>query len=287
MTFRFLKKLILMAIVASCFTATAHAGRSCEPKRATVRSIEQGLTLAEKTMTMLDASGSDVVLLARAGQDLSKYGLRYSHLGFAYRQSQTGGGHVWRVVHKLNECGTATSALHRQGLGEFFLDDPWRYEAAYVVPSEPVQRRLLALLQDEAATVRLHHRPYSIVSYVWGTRYQQSNQWAIETMASAMVADVDSREKAQDWLVMSDYRPTTLELGPMTRIGARMTASNVAFDDHPPAKRFSNQIETVTVDSVFFPGLAALAWAGKWSRLRSPKPGTRTNESHHLPSSIG
>ena len=30
-----------------------------------------------------------------------------------------------------------------------------------------------------------------------------------------------------------------------------MTAANVAFDDHPDDKRFSDRIETVTVDSVF------------------------------------
>lgn len=30
-----------------------------------------------------------------------------------------------------------------------------------------------------------------------------------------------------------------------------MTRANVAFDDHPNAKRFSDHIETVTVESIF------------------------------------
>jgi hypothetical protein len=30
-----------------------------------------------------------------------------------------------------------------------------------------------------------------------------------------------------------------------------VTAANIAFDDHPTEKRFSDRIETVTVDSVF------------------------------------
>ena len=30
-----------------------------------------------------------------------------------------------------------------------------------------------------------------------------------------------------------------------------MVSANVAFDDHPNEKRFSDRIETVTVDSVF------------------------------------
>jgi hypothetical protein len=42
-----------------------------------------------------------------------------------------------------------------------------------------------------------------------------------------------------------------------------MTAANVAFDDHPNEKRFSDQIETVTVDSVF-------AWMPRAGLTRQP-----------------
>lgn len=249
-------------LAAVCFSlalgmaAPAWAGRQCTapqpPKTAT---ITQALALAEHTLTALDKSGADVVLLARAGQDLSAYGLRYSHLGFAYRQSDGQGGHVWRVLHKLNQCGTAVSALYRQGLGDFFLDDLWRYEAAWVVPTPEVQRKLLALLQDPGRSVALHHRPYSMVSYVWSLQYQQSNQWAIETLAMALDAGGPSgwatRDQAQKWLYARDYQPSVLHIGALTRLGARMSAANVAFDDHPNAKRFADRIETVTVDSVF------------------------------------
>ncbi len=62
---------------------------------------------------------------------------------------------------------------------------------------------------------------------------------------------VRSRERAQAWLQFKGYQPTTLRLGPLTRLGGRLSAANVAFDDHPDAKRFSDRIETVTVDSVF------------------------------------
>ena len=122
---------ITVAVSAMLIATAAWAGRSCEQKRPTVQTIERGLTLAAKTQEMLDALGQDVVVLARAGQDLTKYGLHYSHLGIAYRQPDGKGGHVWRVVHKLNHCGTAEAAIYRQGLGEFFLDDLWRHEAAF------------------------------------------------------------------------------------------------------------------------------------------------------------
>jgi hypothetical protein len=249
-----MKHLLMAAALAAAASVTpaAHAGRSCETRKPAAQTIERGMLLAERTMAALDASGADVVVLARAGQDLGKYGLRYSHLGFAYRQpGSAGGARSWRVVHKLNHCGTADSAIYRQGLGEFFLDDLWRYEAAWAVPSREVQDRLLPLLQDNARVAALHHKPYSIVSYAWGQLYQQSNQWAIETLAGAMQPGLPSRGGAQAWLRQTGYQPSTLKLGPLTRLGARASAANVAFDDHPAEQRFSDRIETVTVDSVF------------------------------------
>jgi hypothetical protein len=230
---------------------TAHAGRSCEQKPLTARGIEQGMALAQRTAQALDAeharSGARVVVLARAGQDLSKYQLRHSHLGWAYK---TDAG-PWRVLHKLNQCGTATADLYRQGLGEFFLDDLWRFEAAWAVPVPALQAPLLALLSDPRRAVALHAQPYNLVSYPWSQRYQQSNQWAIETLAMAAEPGVTTREQAQAWLRFKAYQPTTLRLGAFTRLGARAGTANVAFDDHPNEKRFSDRIETVTVDSVF------------------------------------
>jgi hypothetical protein len=231
--------------------APAHAGRSCENRPLQAITVERGLSLAERTLYALETSGAQVVLLARAGQDLTKYGLRWSHLGFAYKQPDGNGGHVWRVLHKLNHCGTQEAAIYRQGLGEFFLDDLWRLEAAWVVPTPEVQARLQALLLDRHRATALHHAPYNIVSYPWSRKYQQSNQWAIETLAAAMEPSVYSRERAQQWLQFKGYRPSVLIIGPFTRLGGRLSAANVAFDDHPSEKRFNDRIETVTVDSVF------------------------------------
>jgi hypothetical protein len=234
----------------------AHAGRPCaEPQGIKLETVQRALDLAGQTMNMLDQSGAKVVVIGRAGQDLSKYGLRYSHLGYAFAQPDGQGGQVWRVLHKLNQCGTAESAIYLQGLGEFFLDDLWRFEAAWIVPTEPVQAQLLPVLSDLAQATRMHHKPYSMVSYAWSTKYQQSNQWAIETLAMALASDGRSsafgRTQAQDWLRAQDYQPTTLRIDAMTRFGARLTAANVYFDDHPNEKRYSDRIETVTVDSVF------------------------------------
>jgi hypothetical protein len=248
-------------VIAICLLlpVAALAGRTCEAQKTTLQTLDRGLALAEKTRNALNASGEKVVILARAGQDLTKYGLRYSHLALAYQLPDGQGGNTWRVLHKLNDCGTSSSAIYRQGLGEFFLDDLWRYEAAWIAPSPEVQARLLTVIQSPVQAIQMHHKPYSIVSYAWGTKYQQSNQWAIETLALAMEPSItqasynvaDSRAKAQAWLQFKGYQPTALRIDGMTRLGGRISSANVAFDDHPSEKRFSDRIETVTVDSVF------------------------------------
>ena len=248
--------LTLVLLTQGLAPTPAHAGRSCEAGLPDAGSAQRSLELAERTAKALDATGAQVVVLARAGRDLSKYHLRWSHLGLAYREGTVGreggqGPDVWRVVHKLNHCGSARADLYRQGLGEFLLDDLYDYQAAFVVPNADIQSRLRLLLADNRRVVTLHSPAYSMLAYPWAQQYQQSNQWAIETLALSQEDSATTRERAQAWLRLKGYEPSVLRIGALTRLGGRMTAANVAFDDHPNEKRFSDRIETVTVDSVF------------------------------------
>ena len=262
---------LLVGALAIATATAANAGQTCEATPPDTNSMTRALGLAERTQASLDASGAQVVVIARAGQDLRKYGLQWSHLAFAYREDapvqarpispvlgqisdlplQAPRHGTWRIVHKLNQCGTAEAAVFRQGLAEFFLDTPFRYEAAYVIPDPEVQAALLRVLTDDQRLVQWHTPAYSVVAYPWSTRYQQSNQWALETLAGSLDPAASTRERAQAWLQLHDYQPTVLHLDAFTRLGARMTRANVAFDDHPNSKRFSDHIETVTVESMF------------------------------------
>jgi hypothetical protein len=249
--YRGLASTLLVLGLAGGNPMPAWAGQDCEQAQATVSTLDRGLRMAERTRQSLEAeytrTGAQVMVLARAGQDLSKYGLRYSHLGFVMRTPEG----FWRVVHKLNTCGTAESSLYRQGLGEFFMDNPRFYEAGWVSLTSQAQSRVYAMLNDPVRAGSFHHRPYSMVSYAWGQRYQQSNQWALETLAAAMEPGVSTRSQAQAWLQFKGYEPSPLKISPLTRLGGRIGMANVAFDDHPNDKRFNDRIETVTVDSVF------------------------------------
>jgi hypothetical protein len=241
--------------VAALWAAPARAGQTCEERPLAVHEVQRAMALAERTAQALEASGARVVVLARAGQDLSRHGLRYSHLGFAYRDEaaapEGGTRPVWRVLHKLNHCGTARGDVYRQGLGEFFLDRLHRHEAGLAVLAPEAQQALAPLLRDNARSTRWHEPRYSMLAYPWAQRYQQSNQWAIETLAGALEPQAATRRQAQAWLQLRGYEPTALRVNAFTRLGARVGSAHIAFDDHPDAQRYADRIDTVTVDSVF------------------------------------
>lgn len=255
----------LLAIAGLAHAGLAHAGQQCEDQPLTAEDMTKGMTLAHRTQEALDASGAEVVLLARAGQDLSEYGLRWSHLGLAYKTKLPDGGSTWRVVHKLNHCGTAGADIYRQGLGEFFLDRPYRYEGAFAVLSPQMQKALLPLLSNDSRAVAMHHPRYNMLAYPWALDYQQSNQFVTETLAAAAApGEVFGRLQAQQWLQRNSYEPTNLHLSAAQRLGARVSMANVAFDDHPTLSRATRNIRTTTADSVF-------AWAARRNLTAAPQ----------------
>ena len=226
----------------------AHAGRSCEEKPTDAATLVKSMELAQKTWQALDASGAQVALVARAGQDLSKYNLRYSHMALAWRDHPQG---RWLVVHELNECGTAQSSLYNEGLGNFFMDDIFMYETLIMVPSQETQQQLARLLASNTPK-RLHEGHYNMLAYPFSTKYQNSNQWVLETLAAASndPGKIETRGEAQTWLRSASYAPQTLSIPAATRLGARMFRANIAFDDHPFERRMTRQIDVVTVDSI-------------------------------------
>lgn len=228
-------------------TSPAFAGRSCEERPADPNRVMQGFELAQRVKLKLDESGAEVAIIARAGQDLSKYHLQYSHLGII-RKLDDG---RWMVLHELNHCGTAKSDLFNEGLANFFMDDPHRYEALLMIPSAEIQNQIKRAINSPAAK-SLHEKRYNMLAHPFSTKYQNSNQWALETIAAALAKDVQiqNREQAQSWLKFANYRATTLEIPMFTRLGGRMFRANIAFDDQPFDRRMAGHIDTVTVDSI-------------------------------------
>lgn len=239
---------LALLLALACAAPAAFGGAACSDTPPSPESVRKGLQLAYKTFQALDASGQALALIGRVGSDLSKHKLRYSHMGMVWRDHPKG---RWTVVHMLNNCGTAESALYDEGLGNFFNDDPFAYETIIAFPGPQYQDRLIRAL-GTALPASLYTPAYNMVAYPWSTRYQNSNQWLLETLAGAWAPPgaVFNRQQAQGWLKQAGYQPTLLRLGPMERLGGRMFRANIAFDDHPNELRFSDRIYTVTVESV-------------------------------------
>jgi hypothetical protein len=239
----------LLITFALLLPLAAEAGQQCHEVQPGPEAVRKGLALGLKTREALQRENPELALIARAGQDLRKWNLTYSHFGFVRRDHPQG---PWIVTHQLNHCGRAESDLFDEGLANFFLDDPFRYEALILVPSPALQRRLAEVLAGPAPK-RMHQPHYNMLAFPFSTQYQNSNQWALELIAVAAAQDfvIANRPQAQAWLRAAGYTPHTAEIDAMTRLGARMFRANIAFDDHPFDRRMAGQIDTVTVESVF------------------------------------
>jgi hypothetical protein len=244
----FLLTLACACALAATLASPAQAGQACSEKTPIPETIRKGLNLALKTRDTLDASGAQVALISRVGQDLSRYHLRYSHMAYAWRDHPKG---RWFVVHELNGCGTARSDLYDEGLGNFFLDDLFAYEALIVIPSPELQTRIVQQLSKDRA-LALHESNYNLVAYPFSTKYQHCDQWVLEELAAALTPEgtITTRAMAQAWLRQAGFEPTTLHIGPLERLGGRAFRANVAFDDHPNERRFADRIDTATVEAV-------------------------------------
>ncbi|MGZ9711362.1 DUF2145 domain-containing protein [Glaciimonas sp. GNP009] len=159
---------------------------------------------------------------------------------------------TWRTMHLLNACGTATSAIWKEGLANFFLDDLFSFDSLLMIPSPAAQKKILAKLSNPADYLALFTPHYNMLAYPFASRYENSNQWVLELLTVMLAENVkiDGREKAQQWLKLMEYEPTTLALGPMTRLGGRLFRANIAFDDHPGKRRYADQIDIVSVVSM-------------------------------------
>ncbi|WP_313347777.1 DUF2145 domain-containing protein [Stenotrophomonas sp.] len=255
MTRRVLPALLCAALwlAAPCVQAQSQQPECLErhPTPAALASMFDVAQRADETLEALD--GVDVVIIARGGQDLSKYGLRHSHLAFAIREADGN----WRAVHLLNHCKSPESALFHEGLGNFIGETGTHTDLRVGVPTPAVRAALKAMLTPPGIQAKALHEPrYSVVAYPFSEEYQNSNQWVLEVLAAAMAQSRDGRllvrrAQVQTWLKQQRYTPSSLHIGVGKRLGARFFAANAATTDHPASERISGNYSVVTVESVF------------------------------------
>ncbi len=247
-----LKHALLACLAATAMPALAQP--ACAPRYPSPTTIAAMFDMAAVTTDTLDALPDvDVAIAARGGQDLSKYGLRHSHLAFLVRNDQGG----WDVVHLLNRCKTDSSNLYREGLVNLVGESSITTDLRVGIPTPAVRDALRALLDGAAPQARALHEPrYSMLAYPGSTAYQNSNQWILEVTAAAMAqagndSPLTNRADTLAWLTRKGYQPARMHIGIGKRLGARFFADNVAVTDHPASERISGNYSVVTVESTF------------------------------------
>lgn len=240
-----------LALLGVCWivlsAVTAFAGTACTQKPLMPNPLAQASRLGVKLFKTLNQSDAQVVILGRAGSDLSQYGLRFSHMGFALRDHPDG---PWTVIHLLNRCGTDASSLYDEGLINFFLDDPFSYDALIAIPNPETQRELVKVLHSDLVW-QLHQPHYNMIAHPQSLDFQNSNQWLLElVIAAAAKGAVHQRSDVRQHPLMRQYRPDKIAIDRLTRLGGGLFKANMTFTDHPLADRLKGEYDIVTVRSV-------------------------------------
>src|SRR6187399_177948 len=156
----------LLLVVAGA----AHAGTNCRQAPIGPAELAHATETALATQRVLDARDAPVALIARVGQDLSRFGLEYSHVAFVLRDHADG---RWTVLHLLNQCGTDRSGIFSEGLVNFYLDDLVSEQTA-IVWLEPALARRLAHVLAGGEPLRLHQSRYSAIARADSLEFQNS-----------------------------------------------------------------------------------------------------------------
>ena len=240
-------RILLLAFGLLLAASGAGAGQPCPEKPADKREQTRNLELGTLVRDRLEQSGASVAYLARAGIDLTSYGLVYSHVGLAWRDHPKG---RWFTYHLLNTCGTRDSALVDQSLEDFYNVELFSRDALVAVPSPELQVKLLKTFFSPLAPT-LYERSYSMISNPFSVMYQSSNQWVLEVSAAALAPEnaIQNRLQAQNWLRANGYQPFRARVGSLLSLGSRLFSPHVRFDDHDEQEARASLYLTTTADS--------------------------------------
>ena len=224
------------------------AGQGCEERETTPQQVAAAARTAITVADALEARNAPVALVARVGTDLSRYGLVYSHAGFAVRDHASG---RWSVVHLLNRCGTDRAGLHVQGLVNFFADDLVNQDARIVWLPQAEAERLADYLRALPSNSLLNHN-YNLLARPGSEKTQNSTAWVLETLAvTQLPADAQiTRARTFAQAQQRGFEPDTIHVAYGKRVLGGMFSANTDFTDHPVSTRLKGDYPVVTVRSI-------------------------------------
>lgn len=223
--------------------------QECKPMTDSAE-MKKASQMAERVLETLNTIDASVVFMGRIGSDMSKYGMRFSHLGYVLKQPSG----QWQVIHLINECRTDKSTIEHQSLTDFFLDRLFAYDALIVIPTAELQAKLYKILQSPLIET-LHQPHYNMLAYPRSEGSQNSNQWVLEILIAAMsdsnaTTTILSRKQILDSTLMQEYQPDTIKLDWLTRLWVRLFKPNINLKELPSVAETADQFRVATVRSV-------------------------------------
>jgi hypothetical protein len=203
--------------------------------KVTAADQDRVLRFAAAVKDELTRSGSNIALVARAGLDLSRFGLLYSHAGIALKDNPGG---PWAVRQLYYACDESRPRLFDQGMSGFVLgaDAPTHGHVALLFPPGQDSALLERAALDKPLALALLGDQYSANAYAFGTRYQNCNQWVAELIAFAWGHLAESsapRARAQAWLRAQGYAATPVRIPSHWTMFAGQFVPLVHVGDHP------------------------------------------------------
>ena len=245
----------ILLLATACLTVFAsigaQAGRGCIDHQVTRAELQSALQVASDVKQVLQRQSARFAFIARFGSDISEHGLRITHAGFARKRDKDG---AWVVVHQLTSCGKSGSGLNVQGLGTFMLDNPLTHDVLVLTFGKTLATHVEAVSKDRAPR-RFYDPRYNMMSYLGSpAKYQDSNQWVLKLIALAQAkADGKSfhtRDETHRHYRQRGFQDSVIRISSLRRSLAKLSATNIRFDDQPPSSHRDGRYEIVSVKSV-------------------------------------
>lgn len=234
-----LAALAWFALSASSGASAGIPAFCAKPVEMSAADQDRVLRFADAVKKELERAGSTAALISRAGLDLSRFGLMYSHTGIALKDNPAG---PWAVRQLYYACDESRPRLFDQGAAGFALgsETPARGHMSLVFLPEQDSALLARTALDKPLALALLAGKYSVNAYAFDTRYQNCNQWVAELLASAWGrfdsqahAQGHARHHAQAWLRAQGYQAGPLRIPSHWMMFAGQFVPLVHVDDHP------------------------------------------------------
>jgi hypothetical protein len=244
-----------LAALSMGASASAWAGMPvfCERgKEVGAADQDRVLRFAGTVKRELENSGEGVALISRAGLDLSRFKLLYSHAGVALKDDADG---AWTVRQLYYACDESRPRLFDQGVAGFALgaDAPGQGHVSLVFLDGDNGARLRQAARDKPLALALVAGRYSANAYAFGTRYQNCNQWVAEILASAwggLHERQSARERAQSWLREQGYTAGPVKVPSHWLIFAGQFVPLLHVDDHPVEDIYAQALHVSVPSSI-------------------------------------